>query len=244
MPSALRVYPDPAAVAHALAELFVTQAKEAIAERGVFGVSLAGGTTPKAAYRLLGEPPFSNALDWSKVQIFFGDERCVPPDDDRSNYKMANDAFMQPAGIPTANIHRMRGEDEPQAAAGAYRQELISVLGENPRFDLVILGMGTDGHTASLFPGSDPFADDDLLVRAVYADSQAQWRITLTPKALNAARKIVFVVEGSSKANVLSQVRESSKNPKLLPSQAIDPNDGQLIWLLDRAAAGDLGSRA
>ncbi len=244
MASEIRVYPDPAAVAHALAELFVESAKEAIAKRGTFSVALAGGTTPKAAYQLLGAPPLSNALDWSKIRVFFGDERCVPPDDDRSNYKMAHDAFLAPAGVPAANVHRIHGEDDPQAAAEAYREELIAALGERPRFDLVMLGMGNDGHTASLFPGSDPLADDDKLVRAVYSESQQQWRITLTPKAINAARRVVFAVEGAAKAQTLALVREGPRNPAQFPSQIVAPEQGELIWLVDRAVAGDSDSRS
>ncbi len=238
MSSEVRVYPDAAAVAHALAELFVESAKDAVAKRGMFSVALAGGTTPKAAYQLLGAPPLSNALDWSKVQVFFGDERCVPPEDDRSNYKMAHGAFLEPAGIPAANVHRMRGEEDPETAAAQYRQELLDVLGERPRFDLVMLGMGNDGHTASLFPGADPLTADDKLVRAVYSESQKQWRVTLTPRAINAARRVVFAVEGAAKAQTLALVREGPRNPTQFPSQIVSPDQGALIWLVDRAAAG------
>ena len=236
--SELRVYADPAAVARALAELVVELGRDAIARRGTFAVALAGGTTPKAAYQLLGAPPLSNALDWSLVQVFFGDERCVPPDDDRSNYKTADDAFLKPAGVPAANVHRMRGEDDPDAAAEAYRAELISALGARPHFDLVLLGMGNDGHTASLFPGADPMTDSRKLVRAVYSDAQQQWRITLTPDVLNAAHTVAFAVEGAAKTAMLQRVRDGAFTPVELPSQIIRPAAGNLIWLVDRAAAG------
>ena len=244
MASELRICPDAAAVAHALAELFVSSAKEAIAQRDRFVVALSGGRTPKAAYELLGQPPFSNALDWSRVVVFFGDERCVPPDDDQSNYKMANEAFLRVVGIPQANVHRVHGEDDPQVAARAYREELIATLGEHPVFDLVLLGMGEDGHTASLFPGTDPREGNDELVRPVYSEAHGQWRITLTPKVINAARKIVFTVEGAAKAKVLAQVREGPKDPLRFPSQIIAPENGTLIWLVDRAAAGDSDNRS
>lgn len=234
----LQVYETPADVAKALADLFVATGKEAIAARGTFAVSLAGGTTPKAAYALLGSEPYASALDWTKVWIFFGDERCVPPDNDQSNYKTANDAFMARVGIPKANIRRMRGEDDPADAAASYRDELVSVLGLQPRFDLVMLGMGPDGHTASLFPGADPLEGNEMLVRSVYSTSQHQWRITLTPQVLNAARTVVFAAEGAGKTAILKLVREGSYDPSQLPSQIIAPRDGRLIWLVDRAAAG------
>ncbi len=240
----LRVYPDPAAVAHALAELFIERAKDAIAQRGSFAVALSGGTTPKAAYALLGSPPLSNAIDWSRVRIFFGDERCVPPDDAQSNYKMARDTFLQSASVPPTNVFRMQGEVDPVAAARAYRDELVATLGEHPRLDLAMLGMGNDGHTASLFPGTDPLTDNDEFVRAVFAPSQAQWRITLTPKVLNASRTVAFAVEGQAKAKTLSLVREGPRDPRQFPAQSIAPASGVLIWLVDRAAAGGLDNRA
>jgi 6-phosphogluconolactonase len=233
----INVYDTPADVARAVAELFVSCANDAIRERGSFAVSLAGGTTPKAAYALLAREPLRDAFDWSKVQIFFGDERCVPPDDERSNYKMARLAFLDAVGIPPANVHRIKGEDDPVDAAGAYRAELTYVLGDRPRFDLVLLGMGPDGHTASLFPGSDPLEGDDALARAVYSNSQQQWRVTLTPRVFNDARTVAFAVEGSAKAQMLHRVRHDIYEPSQLPSQIIAPHDGKLLWLVDKAAA-------
>lgn len=234
----LRVFDTPGAVAQALADLFVTTGRAAISERGSFAVSLAGGTTPKAAYTLLGTPPYATSLDWRKVQIFFGDERCVPPDDAQSNYKMAREAFLDAVRIPDGNVHRMRGEDDPVDAAAAYGDELTRVLGEQPRFDMIMLGMGPDGHTASLFPGTDPAEDEQMLVRAVYAPSQSQWRITLTPRVLNAARLVVFSVEGAAKAAMLARVRNGEYAPSRTPSQIVAPHSGRLVWLVDKAAAG------
>ncbi len=233
----LVVLDTPADVAKALADLFVRCGQDAIAARGRFDVSLAGGTTPTAAYELLGTPEYASELDWNKVEVYFGDERCVPPDHEQSNYKMAKDAFLERVGIPGANVHRIAGEDDPVDAAAAYRAELISRLGEEPRFDLVMLGMGPDGHTASLFPGTDPLEADEMLVRAVYSTSQKQWRITLTPRVLNGARTVVFAVAGAGKASMLKQVREGPYEPMKRPSQIIAPRDGRLIWLVDREAA-------
>jgi 6-phosphogluconolactonase len=234
----LKVYDAPADVAEALAKTIVTAGAQAIAGRGHFTLALAGGTTPKAAYALMAAPPFASQLDWTAVEVFFGDERCVPPDNDQSNYKMADDAFLHVLGIPPAHIHRMRGEDDPQSAAVAYREELIATLGPTPRFDLLTLGMGPDGHTASLFPGEDPTTENAALVRAVYSQSQSQWRITLTPALLNASRAIVFAVEGAAKAATLKAVREGTYNPTHFPSQIISPTSGTLTWLADKAAAG------
>jgi len=230
------VYETPADVARALADLFIDRARRAIDMRDAFSVSLAGGTTPKAAYQLLAQA--GDALDWGKVQIFFGDERCVPPEHEQSNYKMAHDAFLAAVGIPDSNVYRMRGEDEPRSAARRYRDVLLGALGDHPRLDLVMLGMGPDGHTASLFPGSDPLAENDDLVRAVYSQSQAQWRITLTPQVLCAARTIVFAVEGTGKAATLAAVREGPFEPERYPSQIVSPENGELLWLVDKAAAG------
>lgn len=240
MTNELRAFPSASDVARALAEVFVEAGNAALAERGRFSVSLAGGTTPKAAYALLAGPPFAGALDWNAVEVFFGDERCVPPGDDRSNYKMANDAFLRAVAIPEANVHRIRGEEDPQTAARAYRAELESALGAHPRFDLVMLGMGPDGHTASLFPGEDPQTDDASLVRAVYSQSQSQWRVTFTPAVINAARSVVFAVEGSEKAQTLARVREGPRDVVTLPAQIVAPADGAVIWLVDAAAAAGL----
>lgn len=232
------VFETPGDVAKALADLFTRCGQEAINAHGRFAVSLAGGTTPKAAYDLLATPAYASALDWNKVDVFFGDERCVPPDSTQSNYKTANDAFLSKVGVPAANVRRMRGEDDPVDAASAYAAELRNALGDEPRFDLIMLGMGPDGHTASLFPGSDPLEGDELLARAVYASSQQQWRITLTPRVLNNAHTVAFAAEGAGKAWVLKAVREGPYDPVKLPSQIIAPHDGRLVWLVDRAAAG------
>jgi len=233
----LYVYETPAEVSKALADMIVDYGTGAIEARGRFVLSLAGGTTPKAAYALLAQPPYANAIDWSAVEIFFGDERCVPPGHEQSNYKMAFDTFINPLDIPSVHVHRMRGEDDPQRAAFDYRAVIAEVLGEEPSFDLVLLGLGPDGHTASLFPGQDPMTEDEQRVRAVYSNSQSQWRITLTPSVLNSTAAACFAVVGSEKAAILAAVREGSYDPTKYPAQIIAPADGELIWLSDKAAA-------
>ena len=234
----LRVYAGPQEVAQGLADAFVAAAADAIAARGRFCVALSGGTTPKATYALLAQPSYASAVAWPAVQIFFGDERCVPPDHEQSNYRMAREAFLGPLGLEESQIHRIHGEDDPSAAAAAYRIDLVAALGERPRFDMVMLGMGPDGHTASLFPGSDPTAGDEDLVRAVYSQSQSQWRITITPRVINHARVVVFAAEGAGKAQTLERVRNGPYDPVTYPAQIVAPVDGALIWLVDRAAAG------
>jgi 6-phosphogluconolactonase len=235
-PGELRIYPAPADVASALAGLFLERARAAIAERDNFAVSLAGGTTPKAAYQLLAGK--RDAIDWNAVQIFFGDERCVPLDHEQSNYRMAREAFLEAVGIPESNVYRMRGEDDPAEAARRYRDVLTGALGDAPRLDLVMLGMGPDGHTASLFPGTDPLTDSGELVRAVYAPTQSQWRITLTPNVLCAGRTIAFAVEGAGKTATLKDVREGAFRPEHYPSQILQTTGNELLWLVDTAAAG------
>jgi 6-phosphogluconolactonase len=234
----LYVYETPGDVAKALADLFIRYAVSAIDGSGRFVVSLAGGTTPKATYSMFAKAPYASAIDWSAVDIFFGDERCVPPDNEQSNYKMAFEAFIGPLGISDSQVHRMRGEDDPQQAAIAYRGVLFDELGEQPSFDLVMLGIGPDGHTASLFPGEDPLTDNQEKVRAVYATSHEQWRLTLTPSVFNPAQAVVFAATGAEKADVIGVVRQGSYDPITLPAQIIAPNDGELIWLVDKAAAG------
>jgi 6-phosphogluconolactonase len=233
------IYPTPPAVAKALADFFVEHAEDAIDARGRFVVALSGGSTPKATYALFTQPPYCDAIDWDAVEFFFGDERCVPPDNVDSNYKMAHDTFLGPMKISDEQVHRMRGEDDPQQAALAYRRDLAETLGDDPSFDLVMLGMGPDGHTASLFPGEDPLTEDEERVRALYAASKNQWRLTLTPSVLNATRALAFAVTGADKAAALTAVRKGPRNPTQYPAQIITPpNESTFVWLVDEAAAG------
>lgn len=236
----LRIADDPAQLAQRLAETFAADAADAIAQRGAFFVALSGGTTPKAAYDLLGCDPLKSAVDWNHVFVYFGDERCVPPDNPNSNYKMARDAFLAAAGVPEANVHRMHGEEDPQTAARDYAALLVQTLGDEPRFDCILLGMGPDGHTASLFPGTNPLIDDDRLVRAAYVEKFSSWRITLTPRVINNARHVVVATEGLPKAPALYAVREGPYDPTIHPIQIVAPRDGALTWLVDRAAAAEL----
>ncbi len=239
----LQICRDSQALARALADLFVSTGRMAAAERGSFHVALSGGETPRAAYDLLATEPLREELSWSDVFVYFGDERCVPPDDEQSNYRMARRAFLDAVGIPPANVHRIRGETDPGLAANEYASILRADLGDTPKFDLVMLGLGPDGHTASLFPGTPPDTDEDALVRAVYAQSQMMWRVTVTPKVINAARTVVFAVEGTEKASIFATVYEGAYDPVRYPAQIVEPRSGRLVWLVDRLAAGMLSDK-
>lgn len=233
----LVVVPDAAALAQALAERFVATAQAATARHGRFDVALAGGSTPKAAYELLGTAPLRERVEWNRVRFFFSDERCVPPDDNDSNYKMARTSFGPVFCDYGAAVFRMRGEDDPQFAAHAYAGILREALGLQPIFDLIMLGLGADGHTASLFPGSDPFTDDALLVRAPFVEKFASYRLTLTPYVLNAAHATVVAVSGASKAPAVHAVLTARRQPAIYPAQVLGPRAGLLLWLADQQAA-------
>ncbi len=221
------------------AELFVESASEAISQRGRFLVALSGGSTPNGLFRLLVAAPHRDQVNWSKTHIFWGDERCVPPDDPGSSYGQTKQVLLDKIPIPTENVHRVRSELEPDEAAMEYARLLkdfsLPPL-DWPRFDLVFLGMGDDAHTASLFPGSPAeVSTPTLTVTAQYQGRPAQ-RITLTPPVFNAARRIVFLVSGESKAEPLAKVLFGDYHPENLPAQRIQPTDGEVIWLVDEVA--------
>jgi len=233
----LRVHPDAASLARAAAQHFVTLATAAIAARGQFVVALSGGSTPRATYRLLASDEFAARVDWPRVRVFWGDERCVPPDHSDSNYRMARETLLDEIPIPAENVHRIRGELPPDQAATAYQAELEAVLGAGGRFDLILLGMGEDGHTASLFPGTVALHEQTRWVVAHYVDKLSAWRVTLTPVAINAAAHVTFLVSGAGKAERLREVLDGLHQPDVLPAQIVRPTDGRLLWLADAAAA-------
>ncbi len=239
-PAELRIAADEAALAELVTKFLSAKARDAIAARGRFDLALAGGSTPKAAYALLAAEPYRSAIDWSRVRFFFGDERCVPPADPQSNFKSAQDALFGPLGIAPEQIFRMRGEIDPQLAAAAYAGVLRDLLGPSPAFDLVLLGMGPDGHTASLFPGSDPFEDDAQLVRAPWVEKLGAHRITLTPRAINGARAVAIATAGEAKAEALKNAIQGPHDTVRTPIQAVQPDGGSLSWFVDAAAAAKL----
>jgi len=239
----IRITLDLDALSQAAARLFAETSSEAITRRGHFLVALSGGSTPARLYGLLANAPYDKQVDWPRLHVFWGDERCVPPDDSGSNYRQAQDGLLSRVPIPQQNIHRVRGELAPAEAAREYAVTLVEFPSPPltyPRFDLVLLGMGEDGHTASLFPGSE--VDLPSITEPVTAHYQGRPanRVTLTPRILNAARRVAFLVSGESKSATVANVLKGSYRPELLPAQRIRPVDGELIWLLDKAAAGGL----
>lgn len=246
----IKVAGGPATLARAVAEHVVAQAADAVARRGRFLLVLAGGSTPRAAYEALASDAFASRVDWNRVHVFWGDERCVPPDDPRSNYRMAQEALLDRVAVPPAQVHRIRGEDEPGRAAAAYEHVLRDLLGSEgpegpPRtgLDLVLLGLGADGHAASLWPGQAAVREPVRWVVAAYVEAVAMWRITLTPVVINRAHHVSFVVSGAAKADRVREVLEGPRVPDRLPAQALQPVSGRLTWLLDETAASRLRER-
>jgi 6-phosphogluconolactonase len=242
MESDVRVFQDLEFLSNASARIFFDLAVRSIQDRGRFLAALNGGSTPQRLFQLLAADK-GKKMNWNKVHIFWGDERCVPPDDAESSYGLARELLLRHVNIPEGNVHRIEGELGPVAASKAYVQVLKQFASpplEWPRFDLVLLGMGEDGHTASLFPGSPVEAvAPAIAVTARYQDRPAR-RVTLTPPVFNSARLALFMVVGGNKALTLSKVLGDTHQPELYPAQRIRPKDGKLVWLVDEAAAGDL----
>ncbi len=238
----IRIFKNLEELSQTAANLFVEQAAQSIAERDRFLVALSGGSTPARLFQLLATD-FREKVDWSRVQVFWGDERCVLPDDAGSSYGQAREVLLNHVPIPDANIHRIKGELGPAEASKDYAltlKEFASPPLAWPRFNLVYLGMGEDGHTASLFPGSRvKVFEPTLPVTAHYQDRPAN-RVTLTPLVFNSARMIVFMATGEKKTDTLAEVIGGKYNPELYPAQRINPTEGRLIWLVDETAASKL----
>jgi 6-phosphogluconolactonase len=238
----IRIFNNLEALSVAAADLFVEQAHRSIADRDRFLVALNGGSTPTRLFQLLATD-YAKRVDWSRIHVFLGDERCVLPGDAGSSYGQARDILLSHVLIPDVNIHRIQGELGPVEASTDYSltlREFASPPLKWPRFDLIYLGMGEDGHTASLFPGSPvDVSEPTMPVTAHYQDRPAN-RVTLTPVVFNSAHVIVFMANGEKKANTLAEVLSDRYNPAQYPAQRIAPNDGRLIWLVDEAAASRL----
>jgi 6-phosphogluconolactonase len=242
----LRIVPDRPALFQAAADEFIRLATSTVQSSGRFTVALAGGSTPKGLYTLLAT---NTTLPWEKMYFFFGDERHVPPDDPGSNYRMARETLLSKVSIPAGNVFRVPAEN-PDAgqAASSYEQTLRQFFqtppGSFPRIDLILLGMGPDGHTASLFPGTKALQEKSRLVVANWVEKFKTDRITLTLPVLNNGAMVTFLVSGQDKADALKKVLEGNQPGELFPSKLIHPTDGKLIWLMDRAAAADLSGRS
>lgn len=236
-PANISVFETVELLAWAAAERFVECASKTDSNRERFSVALAGGKTPQRVYELLATEPFSDRVAWLKVHLFFGDERAVPPDHPDSNYALAYEKLISRIAIPASNVHRMIGEGNPEANARLYEHELRTFFAGRawPRFDLVFLGMGEDGHTASLFPGSEALQEKSKWVTTSRNERFPHERITLTLPALNAAAHVMFLVTGKEKAQRLREVTGASS--ETVPAQLVHPVDGTLEWLVDEAAA-------
>jgi len=234
-------------------ELYVRAAEEvahitgeAICTHGEFTFCLSGGSTPAATYDLLATR-FRLSVDWKEVQFFWGDERCVPPDHAESNYAIANRMMLSKLGLRPDQVHRMRGEDPSAAAAAAYENLLRKRFGlgdgEFPHFDLVMLGLGDNRHTASLFPGDSVIHETQRMVVGVKVDAEPRNRLTVTPPVINNAQRVMFLVAGQGKAAAVKDVLEGPRDPDKFPAQIVAPHDGELIWILDKAAGSLLSPR-
>lgn len=247
--SGVEVLPSAAALADASAERFAAAAGHAIETHGRFVVALSGGSTPRATYERLAREPLASRVDWTRVHFVWGDERCVAPTHADSNYRMAFATLLDHVPVPSANIHRIRGEDPPDRAAEAYEVALRNLL-HTPaglpsldparRIDLVLLGLGDNGHTASLFPESSALEEMTRWVLSARVDAKPPWRVTMTLPLLNAAAELLFIVAGKGKAEMLKRVIDGPPRPRELPAQLIAPSAGRVHWLVDADAASQL----
>ncbi len=235
------VLPDPEVLSHRAASIFIELACSSIDAKGRFIVAISGGTTPKRLFDLLGTL-YSNNVEWVKVEFFWADERCVPKEHDESNFRGAYSAMLSRVPVAESNIHRIKGELEPEEGARQYENEIRKCFGKSslPVFDLILLGIGEDGHTASLFPGSKSLEESERLAIPVYVERLKSWRVTLTLPVLNNARHTLFLATGSNKTDVLAEVFEKRNSESLLPAGLIRPVHGDITWLVDKEAAAKL----
>lgn len=239
-PPEIKVFPDVNSIAREAAERIVALSEDAIESRKRFSMALAGGSTPKALFMLLASAEFVTRLDWPAIDLFFGDERCVPKDYPDSNYRLAYETLISKVPIPLDNVYRIRGEIDPEESAKEYGLMLKEHLGDGG-LDLILLGMGDDGHTASLFPGTKAVTEREHRVVANYAEKSTtgkSWRVTMTAPFINRARNVIVMLAGASKADRLREVLEGPRDPERLPIQLIAPITGRLTWLIDVQAAG------
>ena len=240
------VEPDPAALAHRAAQYLVEMAGEAVSGNGRARIAISGGSTPMAAFRLMGDrtQPWRGRMPWDSLELYWVDERAVPPDHADSNYRMTREALLDHVPLRPEQIHRIEGELEPEVAAARYESELRNSFrlegAESPRFDLVALGMGEDGHTASIFPRTEAIHEMSRIVTANHVPQKEAWRITLTWPVINRASSVFFLISGADKASVLKEVFIGPRDPERLPSQLIWPSSGILTLILDKAAAAYL----
>jgi 6-phosphogluconolactonase len=240
------VFPSAEALAHAMAEQILEAIQTAVAARGVARIAISGGNTPRLTFELLADPaePFLRSLPWDRLDLFWVDERCVPPDDKDSNYRMTREALLERVPLPADRVFRIEGELDPEEAAARYESAIRNRFrlegAEVPTFDLIALGMGDDGHTASLFPHTAGLHESGRIAIANHVPQKNTWRVTLTAPVINQGRKVVFLIAGADKAEVLSNVLSNKYDPETWPSQLVRPKSDQLVFLLDTVAAARL----
>lgn len=240
----LEVFETTGALNQAAAAFIIEAANKAVDANGRFIIALSGGKTPGNLYTLLAQPSFSNRMPWKNTFIFWGDERCVPLDDDRNNAYQARISLLDKISIPASNIHIIPVNLSPAEAATKYEQELNDFFGEEPkRFDCILLGLGENGHTASLFPGTKVLSDMEEGVREVYVEEDNMFRVTMTAPLINHAHHILFLVTGQAKASILEKVLTGSYQPEIYPAQLIKPIAGKLYWFVDHDAASLVNSK-
>jgi 6-phosphogluconolactonase len=239
----IEIFANSQELARGAAEYFVARSDEAVALKGFFTVALSGGSTPKALYQLLADAdePFHAQVPWSRTHLFWSDERHVPPDHPDSNYRMAHEAMLSRVPVPESNIHRVHSENpDANAAANEYEETLLQLTKQTlPQLDLILLGLGPDGHTASIFPGSEVLHETKRLVAAPWVEKFNTYRITMTLPLLNNGASVLFLVSGAEKVEMVKKVIEG---PKQYPAQAVQPTHGQLVWMLDKDSANSLAA--
>ena len=240
--SEIQSFPDETQLAQAAARSIIEFGLEKIGAQGRFTFVLSGGGTPAATYQLLPDMADAQGLEWNKVFLLFGDERCVPPDHPESNYGMVQRSFIDQIDIPDRNVLPMLCTVSPEDAALAYEEKLRVLLTDHwdGRLDLILLGLGSDAHIASLFPGSNALEESSRLVLPTYVENLDSWRLTLTPKAINSAERVFFLIQGDNKAKAVSHVFMNRYDPQRWPAQVVRPEGGQVIWFMDQAAASRL----
>ena len=239
-PPEVRVFDDAAAASRAAADSFLTLASTAASKGRGFAAALTGGSSPARLFSLLSTPGYRERIDWRVVHLFWGDERCVPPDHPRSNYGLAQRLLLSRVPIPEANVHRIRGELRADEGAARYAEELERFFTGKPRFDLVHLGMGGDGHVCSLFPFDPLLREVERSTGTALKQPEGEWRISLTYPVLNAARRVELLVFGAGKAARVRQVLRGARDPLRIPAQGVRPEDGEVVWWMDAAAAAEL----
>jgi 6-phosphogluconolactonase len=235
----IEVYQSTIDLVQNAAKRIILTINKGIRERGDCFIALSGGATPRPVYQLLGTPSMKDQVDWSRVHLFFADERIVPLTDTQSNYGMVNRELIAHIDIPRKNVHRIEVEKKPELAAAEYERELREIFSDVVRFDLILLGLGEDGHTASIFPKTAVVEEERAFACAVFVPHLSSWRVTLTFRSINNAREVLFLVSGKEKAPIVRRVLKSPKPRKEVPATMIRPVDGILLWMIDGDAAGE-----